>query len=147
MCNMSFTIYDKSNNGFEFSSLADALNVMKYDITFCKLFICGVGLESSPTQPIEFYRKVPADKLTPGIDAFLGNISDDYASYKNTEIFWIAKNRNNSKYNEVVVNMHTRADMTPSEFKDELFKAAFVEIMDDVTFYNKIMLEVETEAS
>ena len=126
-----FRIFDKQNNGYEFATMKEAILAMRYDLKYIKVQCLNGNLFQV------WYRKLPSMVWSSKKEEILENASSGYVEGKSNKIFWIAREYENSLSNEIILKQHIQPSMTYEEFLDDMFKATFIEILDDDTFYGK----------
>jgi hypothetical protein len=126
-----FRIFDKQNNGYEFATMKEAILAMRYDLKYVKVQ-CLDG-----DNKVIWYRKLPSMVWSNKKEKILENVSSSYVEDKSKKIFWIARECQNGLTDDIILKQHTHMGMTYEEFLDDMFKATFIEILDDDTFYSK----------
>jgi hypothetical protein len=126
-----FRILNKQNNGYEFNTMQEAITTIQYDLKYIKVHV----LNTFPN--VIWYRKLPNDTWSSKKEQLLDEHSSIYTKEKNTKIFWIAREYENSLTNETILKQHTHTCMNYEEFLDEIFKVTLLDVLDDDTFYRK----------
>ena len=140
---ITWSIYDSSGNGLEFSNGEDTCNSVKYNLEYQYILAKGSNglfLRFTRILPMShlFHEAMDSNYIIK--ENFLDSVNPIYAKEKKQKIFWIIQNLNHSenndnkeKINQLILNLHFK-HISSNQFKIEYLKLTLLEIVNDDDF-------------